>query len=623
MKNLLQPTCSTNDVQAILTRHPLQSPLPVIGSEAWLRVRTNPVLAPILNGLICRATEEREMPQPELTDELYADFMATGVRLRFETVYFERRRRLARASVALLMEGGSEWERSFLEKLETIFAEESWALPAHVSQASGKDPRMIDLFAAETANLMAECLVVFDPIIPAPLQSRIRERLRRDVFENYRDNSESFFWTKVTNNWNAVCHQGVLGAALQVEDDAKFLTEMLVTAGRHLPNFLSGYGPDGGCTEGPTYWEYGFGWFTILNEQLESRSGGELSLFANDDKIVAIAQYGTRVSLAAKKQVNFADAAPERILRPYLFDYLGTRLDLSACQSQALENYRQLVAPDFNCDGERADLLDWFRTLLHCPAELAPSDALEAKGDAYFPNLAVWVVRGLDAAGNWWEVAAKGGHNDEHHNHNDLGSFIVNINGIRFITEIGAPEYTRPYFGAATRYDFLATRTQGHSLPVLNHREQAAGSEFAARITRAEICSDTVCFEADLTKAYPQEARCRSMIRTLEFKKSAGQLTLTDVLALDEPGLVECGLITEGAIVEIMSPRLAHVRKDGVTLALACGESSEWNRIESHSYFSREGTEEKVERLVLTPRPANGAAANLVVTFAIAAKSPK
>lgn len=65
--------------------------------------------------------------------------------------------------------------------------------------------------------------------------------------------------------------------------------------------------------------------------------------------------------------------------------------------------------------------------------------------DAFFPNLGLWVVRGRDETGSLWELAAKGGHNDEHHNHNDVGSFILNIDGVPMLTEIGAREYVKDF----------------------------------------------------------------------------------------------------------------------------------------------------------------------------------
>src|SRR5690606_36062862 len=114
------------------------------------------------------------------------------------------------------------------------------------------------LFAARTANALAEYLHVFSAVVPESLRRHIRERLRGDVFLPYLETD--FFWLENTNNSNAVCHQGILGAAFTVEDDADLLARLCLRARAVLPVFLRGFGPDGACSEGPAYWDFGFGW---------------------------------------------------------------------------------------------------------------------------------------------------------------------------------------------------------------------------------------------------------------------------------------------------------------------------------------------------------------------------
>lgn len=70
---------------------------------------------------------------------------------------------------------------------------------------------------------------------------RIRERLRVQFFLNYADREPPFHWTKLPMNWNAVSHQGVLGAALTIEEDYDLLARMLSQAAVALRVFLSGF----------------------------------------------------------------------------------------------------------------------------------------------------------------------------------------------------------------------------------------------------------------------------------------------------------------------------------------------------------------------------------------------
>lgn len=471
--NLLRGDWTSAEIAAVLARHPRQPLLPPMDAAVWRRAAQNPVVQKLVLPVRRLAEEEWDEPLPELTDELYRSFHQTGIRLTFEVVYFERRRRLARAALSLLLAAKDDpWREKFtlsvVEKFQGIFEEVAWALPAHSNWSnddpSGREPMQIDLFCAETANLMAEMLDVFGAIIPGGLQERVRQRLTHGIFDNFM--RRDFHWMKVTHNWNAVCHQGVVGAALSQLEDPERLAAILDRMRAGLPHFLAGYGPDGGCSEGPGYWGYGFGWFALLNEQLETRTAGELSLFAGDDHIREIARYGPRMALSGGHLVNFADGVPSGGLRPSVLAYLGERLDDPDCRAASQEAYGRLLQEGVDWKAERADVFYFLRTVLFFPAEEISGKELPA-ADCFLPNLAVLVARGTDSQGRLWEFAAKGGHNGEHHNHNDCGSFLLNIGGNRVIQEIGAPEYTHDFFGVK-RYEFLAARSLGHSVPLVN-----------------------------------------------------------------------------------------------------------------------------------------------------------
>lgn len=603
MKNLLTPSLSHAELVAIFRKHPPASPLPVLGDARWARALTLPASAAARDALLAAAATERDQPLPELTDALYADYAATGVRLNFENPYFERRSRLARAALALLArgEGGDSPElRSFLAKLEAVFDERSWAVPAHVKNDTGRDSRTVDLFASRTANALAEYLHIFAAVVPAPLRNRIRERLRGDVFLPYLETD--FFWLENTNNWNAVCHQGILGAAFTVEDDADLLARLCLRTRAALPTFLRGFGPDGACSEGPAYWDFGFGWFAYLNHQLETRTGGELSLFADNPLVPAMAGYAPAMSLQGGAVVNFADCAPGAPLRPHILHYLGERLALPACHREALaqlhahlENRADFLA------AKRTDFFYWGRLLLDAPDILdAARGEASVSSDTFYPSYGLWVVRGRDRAGRLWELAAKGGHNDEHHNHNDVGSWLLHIDGVPLVTELGRPAYTRDFFTPSLRYTFLAARTLGHSLPVINGCEQSPGEAFAGRVLRAETDADTVVFELDAAAAYPVEAGCERFVRRLVFEKSAGRVTWTDRIRLFAPGKVESAVITRAERVELESPGVALVHEAGLVLELRVASAGEWTRVESHDYTAHDGRTATCRRLVLT-----------------------
>jgi hypothetical protein len=100
-------------------------------------------------------------------------------------------------------------------------------------------------------------------------------------------------------------------------------------------------------------------------------------------------------------------------------------------------------------------------------------------------------------------VAAKAGHNGEHHNHNDCGSFMLVINDQPMIDEIGAPQYERDFF-SAKRYQFLAARMMAIRYPLSMAANNSGVTVCRARAA-SPIRSSHDEFRLDLTACYPMK----------------------------------------------------------------------------------------------------------------------
>lgn len=606
MINLLHATPSESAIAAILADTAGRPSLPPLDAPEWIAARSHPAITAWSAPLLARAEAELAEPLPVLTDELYADFFKTGNRIPFERPYFERRRRLGRVAMAILLSDESARPRllpSFLEKLAAIADEESWSLPAHVwTEPTGKNPWQIDLFAAETANHLAELLVVFAALIPADLAQRIRTRLRVQIFENYVNPRGPFTWLQITNNWNAVCHQGVLGAALAIEPDHALVARMLSLAATRLPIFLGGFGDDGSTSEGPGYWSYGFGWFSELNAQLEHRTQGRLSVFEGDPKVAAIARFAPLMTLAEGHLVNFSDGGRTGRLSPSLLAYLGQRFADANLSAQGAALYRHIAHAGANLDELRRDFFNLSRLVLRTPPAAVVEAAREVPmPDAFFPDYGAIVARGADSRGHLWEFAAKAGHNDEHHNHNDCGSFLLNIDAAPALVEIGAPEYTRAFF-SDKRYEDTAARSLGHSVPCVNGHEQSPGREFSSTVLAAVVNTDRVEFSADLAKAYPPAANLVSLRRDWIFEKTAGRLTVADTCELAAPGSFETMLVTESPVTRDGDAAL--ITTPRAVLRVTPAPGTRILTVDTVPYRGHNGTDEKIHRLRLSPSGA-------------------
>ncbi|MFV0337488.1 MAG: heparinase II/III family protein [Chthoniobacterales bacterium] len=252
------------------------------------------------------------------------------------------------------------------------------------------------------------------------------------------------------------------------------------------------------------------------------------------------------MSFSNQRFVNFSDGPASGLFNPALLAYLGEHLSDPLISDFATEGYEYIL------QDESAVAEEWFRSFLNLSRfilrapKIANRSDTAPRQDVFLKDYGAVITKSLDEADHLWEFAAKAGHNAEHHNHNDCGSFILNIDGHSIISEIGAPEYDDAYFKSdQTRYTFLAARSLGHSVPLVNHCEQAAGADYRADVSECFFDDERVRFVIDLTQTYPEQANCKSLIRTLTLDKHTGELLVEDAFDLHGPGEVESILMLE------------------------------------------------------------------------------
>ena len=126
---------------------------------------------------------------------------------------------------------------------------------------------------------------------------------------------------------------------------------------------------------------------------------------------------------------------------------------------------------------------------------ISESKSKAVRGMKFFPD-AQWYINRK----NRYVLAAKGGHNCEPHNHNDVGSVVIFSNGKYVVDDLGWPEYDGNYFKHEThRYkDYICASSLGHSVPVVDYDEQMYGKDYYATVIKA---TDDV-FALDLSHAY-------------------------------------------------------------------------------------------------------------------------
>jgi hypothetical protein len=402
---------------------------------------------------------------------------------------------------------------------------------------------VIDLSAAMTALELAEFDLLLGEHLDLHVRSRIHHEVKRRCLDPYLTRHD-FWWlynthARTVNNWTAVCTGGVVGAAIYLEHDVARLAEMITRAARSLDDYLATFDADGGSTEGPGYWSFGFGYYTILAHLVEHRTGGAVRLL-DGGLIRNVAQFPLRTVLSPGRYVNFSDCDQHvRLIGAHLA-YLARRLDLPDLMLLA-----QMQPP-----AARESQLTWaLRRLFWAPD--APSPAMPRLVPAqhdFFREMHWMIARARPEDPDGLVLAAKGGHNGEMHNQNDVGSFIVHVRGESIVADLGRGRYTRDYFGPR-RYEHIVNSSLGHSLPVPNGQAQRAGKQYAAAVLKHSATEQVDTLALDLSATYPPEADLESLRRrvTLHRERPQGWVELIDEFRFaSRPGTLETALISFG-----------------------------------------------------------------------------
>ena len=492
---------------------------------------------------------ERALTQdiPFLPLSLYREFSVNGNRGNFERLYFTRRDML----IALMYAESYERKGRFTEKLAdvvwAILEESTWLLPAHsylnpiygepgVPKVFGDRMHGIALFGATTSADLAmayylchDALDTISPTICEKILWTLDKRLVTPFLVS------DFWWTgtsrRIVNNWNPwIISNALLVMGLTVRDSYRRDT-FLTRAMRYLDNWIMNYPEDGGCDEGPGYFGAAGASFFDCLELIFDLTGGRASLY-DDAAVRKIGEYAVVVNINGDRAVNFADNDPFCHMDGALLRRWGEK-----CGSESLcslgDGYSYTGALFFT----QSHMYRVLRNLMTPAVKTKPE--CHVKTRAYLPGLGVMTARESTDSAVGMFLAMKGGHNDESHNHNDIGNFIIYRNGNPVVIDTGVGTYTRQTF-SPDRYKLWFMQSSYHNLPDIGGVAERQGRNF--RASDVKYNEETGELSEELRGAYPDEAGIISYVRSGVL--AGDTVTITDALSLDGEKEVDFHIMT-------------------------------------------------------------------------------
>ncbi|GIH05508.1 heparinase [Rhizocola hellebori] len=506
------------------------------------------VHAETLQALRERAEADLASPWPQPLAHDYARYFRDGDRNTYEQAVFARQQRLSRATVLAAVTLDPMWIDEVTDGVTLLCEQSSWCWPAHddTKRVHGAvvptvtDP-YLDLGAGEVASqlawldyLLAEQL---DEQVPG-LRARIRHEVRRRVLAPFTARRD-WHWLGLdgdVHNWNPWIHGNVLVAALRLEDDLSRRAELVDLVIEGLDRYVASLPADGAIDEGYSYWWNGACRALEALDVLAHATGGALTAA----HVVALREtvaFPHRTYLGGPWYLNHADgpARPsERQPWDALYRAAGQVGDPAARAHAAMHRLpgEPLSYPDLGLGRLLRALTDpdW-AAAASCPPPLPR--------DVWFESTQVLLARSHEGSAAGLTLAAKGGHNGEHHNHNDVGSVVVALGGVPVLVDAGRPTYTAQTFGP-DRYDIWTMQSAWHNVPQILGSAQEPGPGYAARGVAAVIGTQTT-ITLDIAQAYPRKD-IHGWKRVACLDREAERIVVTDswqLAAADGPTRVQ------------------------------------------------------------------------------------
>ena len=526
-----------DEIAQWLPEKPAASGVRIGDRAAWGRLAALPSAARHIED----AEKALAQPIPAVPDELYLEFTRNGNRRNFETPYFARIDTLSTLLLGECLENKGRFLPGIISRVKAIAAERSWTMPAHDGDLTcfNGTPH-IDLGSCHRTITFSFVYDWLRDVLPQDVKDLIFAECDRRTFQPYLATcrkqldpkssvAHRHWWYEGGNNWNSVCNSCVVRAALAMINDRRLRAEFVASGEHTVPYAMKGYTDDGYCSEGMGYWNYGYGHHISLGLAVRAATGGKVNLFSAP-KHRAVMMYPYGYQLMDWQSPHFADGggnssavllALERQVFPDIVCRRAADVDLllGGLTDISLRAFGQDPGPTYTNGFDTLPIRSWF------------------------PDAQVLISRCVQPEQTLrLSIAIKGGHNQELHNHNDVGSYVIMLDGIEMGGDPGGEIYTRRTF-SKDRYVSKVLNSYGHPVPVVGNQLQKTGRDAAAKVIQTDFtdAKDEIVF--DYKAAYPVPT-LQSLVRTMTFDRKNATITITDSAKFSEPTAFEVPVIT-------------------------------------------------------------------------------
>ena len=492
--------------------------------------------------------------------------------------YTEKRAALGIFTLAECMEGKGRFIQQIINGIYAVCECTTWTPPVDLNNSNQGIPdenyRIVDLGSSETAVLLAWVYYLMKDTL-----DDISPRICRRLFKEVRDRVvrpytaiDTYWWMGYIenriNNWNPWCNANVLMCHLTMDFGEAEREKALKRMAYSLDVYHRTYSEDGGCDEGPMYWGAAGGGYNVCLELFRDATRGAVDGFDNE-KVKRMGTYLYKVFIDGDYFVDYADGDAIVPLPPIVLKYGQNIHDPLLTQLGA------------SSTGMKINRQNWFNPYHYMTDVFTEAErkALRSAAppyirDAWLDTVQVMTARENEGSAEGLYLSAKGGHNEESHNHNDVGNFIVYLDGQPLFIDFGTEEYKAQTF-SPQRFELWYLQSQYHNCPTVNGTLQKDGKAFYAKDVRyfcgdVSAClapdiapGDASALTMDIAPAYPAEAGVTRWHRQLVLDRKAKAVLVWDDFLLAQASPVSYNFVTQKE--PVVTAQGIEVALDGVT----------------------------------------------------------
>ncbi|MCL3850635.1 heparinase II/III-family protein [Parabacteroides sp. GYB001] len=571
-RDLLQQAANVEKLESVLILNQEWVPYPLYTDRAgW-----DQFLGDYKNEYIKRGEKQLDYEWKVVKATDYIEYERSGNRRIMEDPFGSNNTALADLLMAELAEGKGRFIDQLINGVYQSCEMTSWVLSAHLSaQHSTRSlpdykEHVIDLTAGDMGSLLSWTYYFFhsefDKVNPV-ISERLRHELQERILDTYMK-EDRFWWMAfnykpgtLVNNWNPWCNSNALQCFLLLENDKKTLAKAVYRTMVSVDKFINYTHSDGACEEGPSYWGHAAGKMYDYLQLLYDGTGGKISLF-DQPMIRNMGEYIARSYVGNGWVVNFADASAKGGGdAPIIFRYgKAVGSDVMMQYAAYLNSLSKQKAPSSG-----RDIFRTLQSILYAKDMEQVKPVYESPAYTWYPETEFCYM--TNKSGLFF--AAKGGYNNESHNHNDAGTFSLYLHTTPVFIDAGVGTYTRQTF-SSERYTIWTMQSNYHNLPMINGVHQSFGAKYKATDVSFNPKSST--FSANIATAYPEEAGVNKWLRSYTLGK--GELKIKDTFTLNElKDFNRVNFLTWGK-VDIATPGVVAIEVNGEKVNLQYDKNS-------------------------------------------------